>query len=328
MGHVLVTGASGFLGGQLMTRLAAEGIPALGIGRDPTRLAALSAAGHAVLAHDLTRPLSAAAHPALAQVDRIVHAAALSSPFGPLAAFQAANVNATANLLEFAQAQRVRRVVHISSPTVGFAFRDQLNQSEDAPLPPPVNAYAKTKAEAEALMRAAPGLGPVILRPRGIYGAGDTALLPRLLRAARRRPLPLFRGGRARIDLTHVDDVVTAILAAVQAGPEAEGQVINISGGEVLPVRDIAEAACARAGVALRWRALPLRPAMAAAGLAEAIALRLPGQPEPVVTRYGLGLFAYAQSLDLSKARRLLDWQPQVPFEAGLSRSFAGQVGA
>ncbi|MEP6564856.1 MAG: NAD-dependent epimerase/dehydratase family protein, partial [Mesorhizobium sp.] len=159
-------------------------------------------------------------------------------------------------------------------------------------------------------------------RPRGIFGAGDRALLPRLLQAARRRPLPLFRDGQARIDLTHVDDVVDAILAALAAGGSAEGQIFNISGGEVLPVRRIADEACARAGFSARWRKMPLWPAMLAAGVMEAVALRLPGQPEPAVTRYGLGLFAYAQSLDISKASRMLGWAPKVSFEDGLDRTF------
>lgn len=189
-------------------------------------------------------------------------------------------------------------------------------------LPEPVNAYARTKRQSEEIVLAAPGIGPVILRPRGIYGAGDRSLLPRLLGAARQRPLPLFRDGQARIDLTHVDDVVDAVIAALGAGNAAEGQVFNISSGEVLPVRRIAEDACARAGVAVRWRKMPLWPAMLAAGMMEAVARHLPGRPEPQVTRYGFGLFAYAQSLDISKAGRILGWTPKVPFQEGLDRTF------
>jgi len=67
---------------------------------------------------------------------------------------------------------------------------------------------------------------------------------------------------------------------------------------------------------------MPLWPAMLAAGLAEAVAELLPGRPEPPVTRYGLGLFAYAQSLDIAKARRILGWAPKVSFEEGLDRTF------
>lgn len=321
---VLVTGASGFLGSHVLARLAASGIPALGLGRDAQRCAALQAAGHRVIRHDLSQPFDATLDAELGKIDRIVHCAALSAPFGRLADFEAANVTATRNLLDFAARQRIGRFVHISSPSVCFAFRDQLNLAEDAALPDPVNHYARTKREAERLVLAAPPVHPVVLRPRGIYGAGDRALLPRLVKAAKSRPLPLFRDGRACIDLTHVDDVVDAIMDALSAPQVAEGQVFNVSGGEVLPVRRIADEACARAGFKASWRRMPIWPAMLAAGAMEVVALGLPGRPEPPVTRYGLGLFAYAQSLDLAKAKRVLGWAPKISFEAGLDRTFVG----
>ena len=325
---VLVTGASGFLGSHVLEWLAVMGTPAIGIGREAARCAALQRAGHAVIRHDLSLPFDATLDPRLGKVDKIIHCAALSSPFGRLQDFVAANVTATQNLVDFAKRQGVGRFVHISSPSVCFAFRDQLGLTEDAALPEPVNHYARTKREAERIVLAAPAVHPVVLRPRGIYGAGDRALLPRLIKAAGSRPLPLFRGGRAAIDLTYVDDVVDAVVAALAAPTDAEGQVFNVSGGEVLPVRRIADEACGRAGLKPHWRPMPLLPAMLAAGLMEALAIRLPGQPEPPVTRYGLGLFAYAQSLDLSKAKRVLGWAPKISFEQGLDRTFAPEAPA
>ncbi|MDX8482007.1 NAD(P)-dependent oxidoreductase [Mesorhizobium sp. VK24D] len=323
---VLVTGASGFLGSHVLKRLAAMGTLALGLGRDAQRCAALEIAGHRIIRHDLARPLDSVLDPRLGRVERIIHCAALSAPFGRLEDFVVANVTATRNLLDFATRQGVSRFVHISSPSVCFAFRDQLGLTEDMALPDPVNHYARTKREAEKLVLAAPAIHPVVLRPRGIYGAGDRALLPRLIKAAKRRPLPLFRGGRAAIDLTHVDDVVDAVIAALDAPREVEAQIFNISGGEVLPVRRIADEACARAGIEARWRPMPLMPAMLAAGLMETVALGLPGRPEPPVTRYGLGLFAYAQSLDISRAKLALGWTPKVSFEQGFDRTFGGTV--
>ena len=315
-GRVLITGATGFLGGTVLRMLQAQGRPVLAQGRDPGRLAAL---GAPVLRWDLTQPPPDT--PELAGVDAMVHCAALSAPFGRLAEFHAANVQGTAAVLALARRLQVRRFVHISSPSVLFAPRDQLALDETTPLPPPCTPYARTKARAEALVLAAPDLSPVILRPRGLYGCGDTALLPRLLQAARTRPLPLFRGGRARIDLTHVEDAAAAVLAALDAGPEAAGEVFHISGGEVLPVTEIASRACARAGVPLRWRRMPLAPALLAAGAMERLAL-LTGAGEPAVTRYGLALFAYAQSLDISKASRSLGWSPRISFAEGLDRTF------
>ncbi|WP_027057614.1 NAD-dependent epimerase/dehydratase family protein [Mesorhizobium loti] len=326
MRRVLVTGASGFLGAHVVARLAATGTQVMAQGRDTARCAALDAGGYAVVRRDLSRPFDAATDATFGEPDAIVHCAALSAPFGRLSDFETANVTATRNLVDFAQRQGVRRFVHISSPSVCFAFRDQLDVSEDMILPEPVNAYARTKRQGEKIVLAAPEVGPVILRPRGIYGAGDRSLLPRLLGAARQRPLPLFRDGHARIDLTHVDDVVDAVVAALEGRRDVDGQIFNVSSGEVLPVRRIAEGACARAGVALRWRQMPLWPAMLAAGVMEAVALRLPGRPEPLATRYGLGLFAYAQSLDISKAGRILGWTPKVSFEEGLDRTFGNEA--
>jgi hypothetical protein len=90
----------------------------------------------------------------------------------------------------------------------------------------------------------------------------------------------------------------------------------------VLPITEIAGLAWSRAGMPLRWRRMPLAPLMFAAGLAERVCRMLPGEPEPVVTRYGLALFAFAQSLDLTKAKAQLGWQPQVAFAEGLVRTF------
>ena len=321
-GRVLVTGATGFLGGALLRRLRAEGVGAIGMGRDPQRCAELSAKGAAVLAQDLSLPCPPALPDRLGPVGAVVHCAARSAPHGRMRDFEAANIEATRRTIDLARQLGARRFVFVSSSSVSFAPTDQLDVRESDPLPDPFNAYARTKREAERLVLEARDLGPVVLRPRGIYGAGDTALLPRLLRAARRGPLPLLRDGRARIDLTHVDDVVAALLAALSAGGAAEGRVFNITGGEVLPVTQIAAAACASAGVGLRWRRMPLAPLMAVAGLVEQLALLLPSAPEPVVTRYGLALFAYAQSLDLTQAAAGLGWRPRVSFDEGLARTF------
>jgi nucleoside-diphosphate-sugar epimerase len=320
-GAILVTGATGFLGGALLRRLHSQGEPVIGLGRDPARCAALRAEGLRVVQQDLAAPFGPQARAALGDIGRIVHAAARSSPFGTAEEFTRDNVVATRHLLDFAQSLGVRGMVYISSSSVCFALKDQLGVRESDPLPKPFNEYARSKVEAEKLVLAQDGAA-VVLRPRGIYGPGDTALLPRLLRAVRQGPLPLLRGGRARIDLTHVDDVIAAILAALDAGGAVAGQVFNISGGEVLPITTIATQACARAGLVARWRRMPLWPLMVAAGGVEAASRWLPGAREPAVTRYGLALFAYAQSLDLSKARARLGWQPQVSFEEGLARSF------
>ncbi|TYC79856.1 NAD(P)-dependent oxidoreductase [Stappia sp. BW2] len=319
MGRLLVTGATGFLGGALIRHLHAKGSNPIALGRNEVPCQQLEAEGFDVVRMDLSQPCDPQRFAPFGPVSAIVHCAALSAPWGPRSAFQAANVSGTKHLLRLAGALGVRRFVNISSPTVCFEMKDKENLQEDDPLPPPINAYAATKADAERLVLARADLGPINLRPRGLYGAGDTTLLPRLLTAARKRPLPLFREGAASIDLTHVDDLLSAVDAAFAAPPACEGETFNISGGEPLPVRFIVDRVCAAKGVPVRWRKRPLAPAVLAAKLLERASLMMPGVGEPPVTPYTLGLFAFRQSLDISKAARLLGWRPQIDFETGLA---------
>jgi nucleoside-diphosphate-sugar epimerase len=320
---IAITGATGFLGGALCRRLLASGQSVIALGRDPAKLDALAALGAMTLRNDL----ALRAPPLLARpVSAVVHCAALSSAWGPEADFRAANVDGTARALAFARDTGARRFVHISTPSLYFRFRDQPMVREDAVLPPPVNAYTATKGEAERLVLSANDLDVIVLRPRGLYGAGDTALLPRLLRAAKAGPLPLVRDGRAETDLTHVDDVVEAVCAALAAPEGLAQRVFNISGGEPLPVRRIAEAAGAQAGLTVRWRNMPSGLVLGAARGLELAAHLHPRRPEPRVTAYGAGLFAFTQTLDLTAACTHLGWTPRITFEDGLARTFGAQT--
>ena len=314
---VVVSGATGFLGGHLCRHLKDQGHEVIGLGRDAVRGAELAAEGMEFHTVDLSRT----ARPPVDRADGFVHAAALSSNWGRRGDFEAANVDGTRNALDMAGRMGVRRFVFISSPTVAFRFHDQLNQAEGAPLPPPVNAYAASKRAAEVLVRAYPET--VILRPRGLYGRGDTALLPRLIRAARGGALPLLNHGEAVTDLTHVDDAVRAVACALKAPDSVHRKTYNISGGEPVTIKSIIEQACHGAGVTPRFTSIPVGLAMAAARTAEAVAAMTPGRPEPMCTAYSVGVLAYSQTLDISAAAQDLGFVPEVCFAEGLKRTFA-----
>lgn len=322
---IFVTGATGFLGGTLVRKLLGAGRTVVASGRQEEKLEALAELGAHVLRLDLGAGNADVIAQDLPDCRAFVHCAALSSPWGRRADFERANIIGTQTALEIARRLGAARFVHISTPSVYFAFADQEGVSEETALPPSVNDYAATKRQAETLVLAATELDPVILRPRGLYGAGDKALLPRLLLAARERPLPLMRNGRAGIDLTHVDDVVAAALAALEVRGALAERVFNVSGGEMLPVRDVVEAACAREGIKARWRVLPVPVVMGYARAMETIYRMRPSFPEPPITAYAAGLFAFRQSLDISRAEKHLGWRPKISFDEGLERTFSGR---
>ena len=162
----------------------------------------------------------------------------------------------------------------------------------------------------------------VILRPRGLVGAGDPSLVPRLIDVHRRVGIPLFDGGRNLIDITAVENVALALRLALTAG-DAAGGVYNISNGDPRPFRDLLAGLLSRLGEPPRFRRLPRRAAWALAATLETLYGALPGRPEPPLTRYTLTTIAYSQTLDISRARDELGYAPAVSIDEALDRSVA-----
>src|SRR5690606_17003853 len=118
---------------------------------------------------------------AFAGMDVVVHSAALSTPWGSLRDFERINVQGTRNVLNAALKQKIKRVVHISTPSIYVERRSREDIRETDPLPPKsINHYARTKREAETWVDAAnaSGLQTITLRPQGIFGPGDTSIFP------------------------------------------------------------------------------------------------------------------------------------------------------
>lgn len=150
MSRILVTGASGFLGGALVRKLHSGARDVVATGRNIEKLRALGLPDHSILCLDLAKPSMAAACEAhLKGVTTIVHCAGLSSPWGTQADFHRANVTATENVVALAKRLGGIHLVFVSTPSVYFQFKDQFDVGEGTSLPKPVNAYASTKALAE-----------------------------------------------------------------------------------------------------------------------------------------------------------------------------------
>lgn len=313
MRRALVTGATGGLGLALTEALLAEGYAVRATGRDPAAAERLWAMGAEVVEADLVASPECIAD-LCRGVDVVFHAAALSSPWGPEAAFRRANVDLTRNLLDGARQAGGEGLVFVSSPSVYAETRDRIGLTEaDAVARRPLNAYARTKLEAERIVRAAdrPDFFTVSIRPRALIGPDDNVLLPRLMSLIQRGRAPLPDGGRALVELTDVRDAARALVLADAARANVGGAVFNISGGVPARVGDLARDLAEAANRPLTIVPAPWPLLRAGAVVIETVAAILPGQPEPPITRYGLATLAFSQTFDMTAARRDLGYVPQ-----------------
>ncbi|MBI2434601.1 MAG: NAD-dependent epimerase/dehydratase family protein, partial [Candidatus Hydrogenedentes bacterium] len=319
---ILVTGATGFLGGYVARRLQAGGAAVRALGRHLARGQQLQSEGIAFYPVDL-RDREAVTR-VCAGVAAVVHAGALSSAWGLYQDFYDCNVRGTEHVIEGCLRHGVRRLVYISSPSVLSRLTDQHDLDECAPFPPSfVSVYSETKKLGEDRVRAVRNkLETVILRPKAIYGPGDNALLPRLIDAARRGRLPIIGDGNTVTEVTHVDDVVQAVLLALEK-PEAAGQTFLITSGEDTRIWDLIRDVTLQLGYAPPAKRLPVRKALLIAAVMEGVwrGLRLPG--EPLLTRYKAGILGYSQTYSIDKARRELGYCPKVTLKAGMPGALA-----
>ncbi|WP_296678660.1 NAD(P)-dependent oxidoreductase [Novosphingobium sp.] len=306
-----MSGATGGLGRAIVREALAQGHAVRATGRSREAGAQLARDGAQFMAADLVRDDPV---PLLAGIDSVIHAAALSSSWGRDADFIAANVTATQRLLDAAGQADVRRFVFISSPSIFADFADRERIGADAlPAAHPLNAYARTKLEAERLVlaRSSAALACCALRPRALVGPGDRVILPRLAALAARRRMPLPRGGRAIIELTDLRDAARAVIATEDRALALGGMAINLSGGQPIAVRTLAMRLAQALGTTPRLIDMPLAAARPLARLAEAVARIRGSTDEPVLTRYTLATLAFSQTFDPEPARRLIGFVPQ-----------------
>lgn len=309
MRNIVVTGGAGFIGSHLVDRLLAEGQwhvtviddfndfyePAIKRNNVQSHLKSLQYNLEEVDIRDRT---------ALNKVfesrdfDCIVHLAARAgvrpSLEQPLL-YAETNITGTLNLLEQARQRRISQFVFGSSSSV-YGINAKVPFSEDDPIRQPISPYAATKAAGELLAHTYShlyGLRCMCLRFFTVYGARqrpDLAIhkFARLITA--NKPIPVFGDGSTRRDYTFIDDIISGVRAAIDYEDTAY-EVINLGESRTVELREL---------IALLERELDLKAEIQ----------RQPLQPGDVPQTFA----------DVEKARRLLQYNPRIPIEEGISK--------
>jgi oxidoreductase len=319
---VLVTGASGFLGGRLAEMLAARGQPVRILARRTADLSHLSDLSLQMVCGDLTD--AAALAQAVRGVRVIYHCAACSTDWAPAATYYAANVRGTQLLLAAAMGEAdLERFVHVSTTDVyGYPQQvcDEDGAMRDRGLP-----YNRTKLLGEQGVWQAQheqGLPITIVRPATIYGPRGKAFVTDFEALLRQRLMLLVDGGGVRGGFIYVDNAAQAMMDAA-AAPAARGRAYNLSDGTDATWRDYTGALAEALGYRRPWLRLGFSAAMAAAYAMEAPYRALPLPGRPLLTRHAVYLLGRDQEFPASRARQEFGFAPQVSFKEGIARSAA-----
>jgi nucleoside-diphosphate-sugar epimerase len=309
---ILVTGASGFIGGRFARFALEQGLSVRVNGRRAEGVEHLVRRGAEFIQGDL-------GDPELVQVlcddvEAVVHCAGAVGTWGRRQDFHQGNVQVTENVVEACLKQQVRRLVHLSSPSIYFDGHSHLNIREEQVPKRFHNHYASTKYLAEQKVFGAEefGLEVIALRPRFVTGAGDTSIFARLMQMQRKKRLSIIGNGLNKVDFTSIQNLNEALLSSLLAAGSALGKAYNISNGTPIPIWDVVNYVMRQMQLppVTRYRSYGL--GYSAAALNEAACMLWPGRPEPTLSRIGMQVMSRDFTLDISRAQYYLDYQPKV----------------
>ena len=317
MATVFVTGGSGFLGRNLLPHLRERGHAVKALARSDAAARAVSDSGAEPVRGDLDDPSLLV--DALRGCDAVIHAAAKVEDWGRWEDFVRLNVDGTKSLLEAARAAGVRRFVHVSTESVLLDGNPLRGVDESHPRPAKtMGMYGRSKALAEEAVIAAngPGLETVVVRPRFIWGKGDTSLLPEIVLAAKSGQLLWIGGAKELTSTCHVRNVCEGIVCAWERG--TPGAIYFLTDGAPIAYRDLLSALLRTQGIEPPTRTV-LRPVAHAMSIATDLLWRvLRKRTRPPLPHATFHLLADEMTVSDARARREIGYVGAITREQGL----------
>jgi len=315
---VVVTGATGFVGGALVRALVAEGAQVVVLSRPQSHRQSLTDLPLTWRDGDVTDPASL--HGAFAGADWLIHAAGMLGQAGvPEEAYHHLHAQGTENVLaEAAATPSLARILYISSPGVLGPIAGP-PADETAPLAPS-NAYERSKAAAEQIVHrlASNGLPVIIGRPEFIYGPGDEHVLG-LFRSIQKGLFFYVGRGRNTCHPTFIDDAVTGLLLCLKQGQP--GNIYHIAGPRPVTFQELGTTIAEAVGVRPPWLRLPKPVAWSGAAALEWVG-KVAGI-KPPLTRTGVAFFSEDRRFSWQKAHQELGYTPKFDLCEGVRQTVA-----
>lgn len=321
MSKVLVTGASGFVGSHLCSRLVQEGYRVKAMVRPTSSLARLKDLDVDLAYGDLTD--SRSLQSGLKGVEIVFHAGASVGDWVKYDQAQAVNVQGTENLLKASLANQVKRFIAVSSLAV-LGMKDHYGTKEEAPYQKTGDGYCDSKIESEQLILEfgrQNNLAVTILRPGFIYGPGDNQLLPRILETLEKGKFAFIGKGDKILNIVYIENFVSAAVLAARS-EKAIGQIYNITDGARVDRREFIYTIAEVWGLARPEKEVPLWLARALTPIMEKVNTITRSKNPPLLNRAKMKFMALNLDFDISKARSELGYNPVFNLRQALEETY------
>jgi nucleoside-diphosphate-sugar epimerase len=164
------------------------------------------------------------------------------------------------------------------------------------------------------------GFKVIIFRPRALFGPYDNTFVPRILRLAEKKRMPLINNGRALIDITYVDDFVDVVRKSLTAPDDAWNEIYNISNGDPITVMEFFLQVLSIFERPFNPKNIPETAAKMIGGVMEFFSHLPFVKKEPSMTRFSVGYMAKSMTLAIDKAKQKLGYSPQVSNQQGFAK--------
>lgn len=345
---IFITGATGLVGSHVVEEALAHGHRVRALTRPTSDTRWLDAQGVEKIVGDLEDP--ATLRRGVEGADWVFNCAAKVGDWGTLDEFRTLNVDALGLLLDACAEANVGRFVHVSSLGV-YEGRDHFGTDETTPPAiESLDAYTRSKNEAETLVLAYSGtervtdellaklpyvrevlgrsrvesgeLPVVIVRPGFIYGERDRTVLPKLLDAIARGRFVYFGSGEQALNCVYVKNLVQALFLAAESA-ESTGEIFNITDGERVTKRRFVTRVAELAGHKPPTKKIPRGFARVLANVVQSIAQTRGATRPPLINKARYKFIGLNLDFSIEKARRLLRYEPLYSTEVGLERAIA-----
>jgi len=319
---VLVTGGGGFIGSALVHELVNRGFRVTSFARGD--YPELNKIGVKMVRGDLS-DINAVTR-VCEGIDMVFHVAAKAGISGVYKDYHLANVTGAENVVSACIINKIKWLIYTSSASVVFDGTSIEGSNESLPYPlRPLSHYTATKALAEQhILRAnSSSLKTLALRPHIVYGPGDNHLFPRIIKQARGGKLRQIGDGKNSIDVSYIDNVVSAHLDAARAikeNPEVSGKAYFITNGEPVLLWDFLNKILGISGLKPVKKSVHVRVAFLLSILSEALHRTVLKNHEPTLTRFLVKELTRSHWFDISNARKLLNYNPAISNIEGLNK--------